>query len=664
MTRTATRRKGMDDLAQSLAAAFDSGALSTKVRERDRQRREGRTVYRQRRQLAPWWTFAGLHVAAGIVWLVRWTVDRQTAHTVAMAAGMASLLAAAILARRAPGMWRSRLYVAGVFTLAWLQYAAYKGPSWWAPLTLFVAVLLLSARWWQAKRIPAPKGAAVPSVAAGRDSGPTEQLWDRNIAAKNRSLPDSYLSDKDTSTPNRERHAVHLVPGVQTFTGALAKLELIAGGLDRLIEQVILEPNPNRRANQLLLTIVEKSPVEETIAYRGARLVGSRRNAIEIGPYGDGDGYAQWRTWAPGERPMTGSWLSGFIVAGTGMGKSRLEELLATGYMATGYSVVWFIDPQNGASSPALREHCDWFVNREGAQKMLSVLEEITHAREIENSVENWSRFDPSPERPGIVVPIDECHEVFSTNPDRWARLARKAQKVGISLIGMTQYADLTAFGGKEALRASMLANTIVMKTNSRTNSTLIPGITVDPEALPKIPGFGYTIGAEGGRTAPFRAEYLVDPDHWLSQYKMPELDPLSATAAGDIYRLRHETAAELTEQQRRHVEALRAGTVRPANAATDTEDEPLTDESGDGPQAPVLHLVPPATTPPPSAGKEPTESAGRLLEVLADGPASPKKLRETLGLKETRVRHLLDELMVKELIRRTGRGMYELIPR
>jgi hypothetical protein len=600
----------------------------------------------------PWRVALLVAALAGSTWLVEWLVDRLTAVTVAAIISTGMAWAGWMIGRRTI-KWRHQVHIAAAVAVLWLLWASAAGPSWSAALWWIVGVLVSSTRWWKANRIPHP-------LAPNRDPVPVPViesvpvLWDRNIAAKGRVLPGSWLSDRDTSKRNCETYTVNLSPGDQTITQALGLLERISSGLLVPIKRLVLEPHPNGMPTQMLLTVVQESPIDQTMPYQGARIAGERRHLIEIGPYGDGDGFAKWRMWQPGEEPMTGSWLSGFCVAGTGMGKSRLMELLAAGYMASNVAIVWFADPQGGASSPALKEYADWYVDGEGTDKMLTALELIAQAREKENSVRGWTRFDPSPERPGIVVFLDECHETFGRRAKRWATLLRKAQKLGISVVGLTQGASLDSLGGEDQIRSSLLPNLIAMRTNSKQTQHLIAGLTVDPETLPKIPGFGYTIGSDANtRTAPFRSEYLADPRHWFERYPMPKLDPLSANATGDLYKMRRVDAEQLAQANADWVEQMSAGNVRVA-------DEPDLDDWGDDePRSGAFQVPVFPSSPVQSAGEKPARD--RVLVAVAQGITRTKEIGDAVGLGKTQLHDTLKALLESKELEQPTRGVYQL---
>lgn len=649
----------LNDLARKLAPVESRRPLTRaearKIREdaiaARKERRQSGALYLLRHQFAPWLIGAGVFAVGAITWLMQWlSPDPFLPALTVLGVAVVAVWVAFMVGRRHQ-KWRGTAYRAAIVASVWLVYAAHDGPSWETVLVWMVGVIVSSSSWWKAHRPGYPKA---PVVEVPEEKHQTVlALWEAYIGGQGCILAGSVLSGQDTSRPNCESYCVGLVPAKQTFSDVISHLSRIAGGLHTPAERLVIEPHPDRNPNHVKLTVVRHSPIEKTLTYSGARLAGDRRHLIDVGPYGDGDGWAQWRRWQPGEKPMTGSWLSGLIIAGTGIGKSRLMELLAAGYMAAGDSVVWFVDPQGGASSPALQQYADWYVSSEGAGRMIAALEDIATAREKENSVAGWTRFDPSPTRPGIVVFLDECHVTIARYAAKLEALARKTQKVGISFVGLTQGASLESLG-KDMLRASMMANLIVMKTGSNLTKNLLAGLPVDPEQLPKIPGYLYTIGTDGARTAPGRAEYLDNPERWFARYPMPKLDALSANAAGDVYQLRTEAAEQEQEANRKYVEQLRAGIVQPTLDAPDDED--VQDERAQGGAFQVAAF-------PSSPAGRPQDRSGRdrVLVAVAQGITRTKEIGDAVGLKSSQLHDVLKELLESRELEQPTRGVYAI---
>jgi hypothetical protein len=601
------------------------------------------------KQYAPWIVAASLLVVGAICWLIRWRMDSLTAVSLAVLVAASGTWAAWMVGRRTK-KWRTRVHWAAAVGSSWLLWTAGTGPSWRAVLVLVLGTVLCSGRWWQVNRPPHPKAPSREAVPVSTDQS-VPVLWAEHLGGPGAILAGSALSDKDTSKVNCESYTVNLRPGKQSITGTLSYLELIAGGLATPVKQIVLEPHPDQNPNHVKLTVVQHSPIEKTIDYAGARIVGDHQHMIELGPYGDGDGYARWRMWQPGEQPMTGSWLSGLIIAGTGIGKSRLMELLAAGYMKSGNAIVWFNDPQGGASSPALQEYADWYTSTERTEHMIGALERIATAREKQNSVRGWKRFDPSPERPGIIALLDEGHVTIARYGNRLEALARKTQKVGVGFVVLTQGASLESLG-KDILRASLMANLVVMKTGSSQTKNLLPGLPVDPEMLPKIAGFGYSVGTDGSRTAPFRAEHVAEPEHWFAQYKMPKLDALSAKAAGDVYQFRREAVAEEQEKDREYVEQMESGIFQPELPEPDLDD--WTPEPA-APRAFEVVRFPTAVTAPEKPARE------RVLVAVAQGTTRTEEIRRAVGLGTSQLHAVLKDLLEAGELERPTPGVYQI---
>lgn len=374
------------------------------------------------------------------------------------------------------------------------------------------------------------------------------------------------------------------------------------------------------------------------------------RGDISIGPFADGDGEALYHLYSGG-----GMW-SGVLIGGTGIGKSRVIESITIGAMASGCTVVWFIDPQGGASSPALAKHADWFVEESGAHTMLDAALRIGSARAKENMYEGWTGFTPSLARPGLLIVIDECHKIFTPAfAAAWSGVAREFRKVGVALLGASQYPGLETFGGNEALRSSIMAgNVIAMRTVSKSAGQIMAGLQIDPQTLPNIKGYGWLQDTDpDGRSAPFRNRLAVDPDAWMAAQPKITLDTFAATAAGDTYRRRAEIADAQREDLRVFIESLRNG-VMPTQTPMRETGRPNLRVVEDA------ELDMPAALQPAPDGLSEAERA--ICSALADGAEAPKDLAEVTGYTERHVNNLLKPLIDRRIAVKIGRGRYALI--
>lgn len=647
-----------DDLAAQVAAAAE-------------QRRRSSMRWRLRAQLRPWYAALAVFAIAVLVWVVNWATGH--AHTVFLAGGTTGtgltlvVFVAAFARGSIPARWRARVFTAGVTASVWAGLAVHRGPSWQVLAALVVATVALSARWWRHHRLGYPTG---PIVDEPDELDSIPARFGRYVGSNTGPLPGAWLSDR-AETKAGEQYTLNLVPGRQTLRSALGVLDKISSGLNSPAGDLVLEEHPSEAPTQLLLTVVHRSPVKHTAAYTGPELDhpgGEVR--IRVGPYADGDGHATWRLWTPGDEPHAGSWWGGLIIGGMGAGKSRLVEEIAIGAAATGHTVTWFIDPQGGASSPALARHADWYVDGDNAAHMLTAAENLVGWRAKENASNGWIGFDPAPDRPGVVIFIDEAHEVFAANTERWTTLGRKCRKVGVSLVALSQYPGLTTFGKSEPLRAAVMAgNGIIMRAESRMNNQLMPGVEVDPLTLPNLPGYGYTLArGQGARLAPFRAFYVTNPQDWLAAHPQAPLDPVAAHAAGPTYTQRKHKAEADRAQLRAQLDAITSGTAPPMPTAAAGPVQPVERDEATHSVWPRLDLAADADDagdqgdPAATATRLPplTGAQARVWDALAPGGEHRfKDLLQATGWSKARLHTVITELVENGQVTKAGHGRY-----
>lgn len=650
------------------------------------QKRRGRLRYRLRRHLYPWKAAAALLATAGLLWLLRFT----GAGVVAIVATLAVLAVGGLAwwwMKRA-GRWATRVCVGGAAGAGWLIIATVAGLSWLLLLLLVLGTVCVSTGYWRTLQL---------------DSGADDErrirpasvpiLWRKWVSNPNGALPESQLIAPNPPEPdsNLISHDVQMRRGRETHATALSRLDQIASGLDVPIRNLVLEPHPNESPSQMRLTVVKKSPIANTVAYTGPRTSGGvilpgayedpsvplpEAALIDIGPYADAKGYAPWRIWTPGEVLNGGSAWGGFIGGGMGVGKSRTLELICIGAMSFGWVETWFLDPQNGASSPALRDAADWYGDLSDAGDLLDALEGFISMRGMEMGDQGWIGYDPSPERPLLNVVIDECHEVFGPKPtvQRWGDVTRKIRKVGGSITALSQNFGLKTFGGLDELRSSVFAgNVIAMRSESKHQGQMVPGLDLNPLSLPALPGYGYTVarGGSSARTAPYRAEYVKDPAAWLRMFPGPGLDRIAAAGAGEKY-LNRDGAAELKRTGLREtIELVMSGGKLPSRTQ-DRPAEPADDKASSGTWFKAVNwgkprLVVDNTTAGPAVIEEVTGDTAReriLSYLQVHGVGQKGELIKAANKTEPRVRQVLDDLMGRGLVERTEHGWYRLTPR
>ncbi|TDD97678.1 hypothetical protein [Actinomadura rubrisoli] len=637
------------------------------------------TVWRCRRPLLP-------HLLAGSVLGAGVAAEAISAVGAVSPAGMSGILAGisvplALLtskrARRHRRRLGRRVLLGGLFGAGWLTVAPYGVAT--SDIAALAAVEYgLAARWWQHIRLGYPPPEEAPE--AVHQEEPINRAtriiddWDAFIGCPGGPLANSKLT---LPKPTQYGHEFlgQLDRGKQTLENVVAALPKIATGLEEEFEHLIAEsapPDPvtgKKYPSRFRLQVIEHSPITGAVNFDGPR----RENGlIGLGPWADGSGEAKSRLYT------SGSMWSMAIIGDTGSGKSRVAENKVISALSGGDTVFWYLDPQGGGSSPALAEHADWFGTMVNAEDMLFAAVEILKARGEENSYEGLTGFTPSPQRPGLLFVVEECHNPFSVKAWKpwWAKIAREGRKVGIAFICLSQYPGLETFGNSEALRMNIMAgNAIALHVSSKTAGSLMPGLDVDPRHLPDIPGYGYIQGTPqtGTRTAPFRNRNTTPGESsevargWLATQPSVALDTLAATAtlaAGTAYRDRHESSTAGRVASAARIEQLRSG-ILPDDMRTP---QPAPDTTAQGEMGEVIEF-PRALIPadleniaPASPRRGLPELAGSRLAIVNAvhaGATRPVEIEAATGLKHRQVADLLKELVEAGYLTRPRTGRY-----
>ncbi|REF00338.1 ATP-binding protein [Thermomonospora umbrina] len=629
------------------------------------------TAWRLRRQSVP-------HAAAATV------IGAGFAAEALVAAGTTTPLAASILAggtaacatlgavwrvRRRWPRWAGRVFWGGLAGTAWLTLAPY-GLSPEHVGALAAVEYGLAARWWQTNRIGYPTGEKEEPVLVEEQPSTAQQImvdWASYVGGQSGPLPGSRLS-LPLPTKHTISFALELARGKQTLATVMANLDKISTGLNIGVADLVADawptqPGEKDRPARVRFQIVTDSPIRGNLDFDGPR---RRGGLLDLGPYADGAGEAQYRLYTDG------SMWSGVIIGGTGIGKSRLVENIVISALSGGDTEYIYIDPQNGVSSPALTQYAHWFGTMRNAGDVLNAVIAMLDARGEESAVEGWTGFTPGPQRPGLLIVIEECHNLFrDPNIARlWDRIAREGRKLGIALLCISQYPGLETFGGLEPLRSSVMeGNAIVLRSTSNQTGQLMPGMDVDPKSLPKIPGYGYIQGSEetGVRTAPFRNRNTGDQaGKWLVVQPRPGLDKLTATAtlaAGTAYRERH-----VSEDTGRSASAARVQALRDGHLPADMIAGPAETQSvPSGEMGSIIAFPAPVSvedlrrpTQPASAHVDLSASHLAVLKAVAAGASRPADVEKHVDLSPRRIATLLKELVASGHLTQPAYGRYQ----
>lgn len=471
---------------------------------------------------------------------------------------------------------------AGVWLIAVILISPATFTAWWmSGLVGLLALLALGSRFWAHHRVPhileVAEEAAAPPPPPGEH--PVARKWRTRVANSSGCLPRTKIADL-VDEPYGVRGRLHLVPGKQTIDSARSVAGYIATALgvstaDVLIEHVEpTEAEPKPDSSILDIKIITTGLLTKKIPLEGDRLVlDGDAVSIRLGPYVDGDGEALWRLYT------TDSIWGGFVAGSTGSGKSGLIDGLALGIWQTGTTILIYLDPKNGGSSPRIFDRAHWSVGNDPAtwNAILAGLIEVIEARGLENSARlKTSGFAPSRERPGIVVIAEECHAMITgANAHLWGRAGREGRAAGVQTIYASQIYGLQTFAGDDAVRSSATAGNTVALRVSRNQASMIADIPLDPSSLPKITGVGL---CDAGREVPFKAAWApsevtaAQMDAALETAPQ-ELDPLAAGAfdagSGGLYSRRHEIADQQVHDAEDRLRAYEAGRTPTAREET-----------------------------------------------------------------------------------------------
>lgn len=632
-------------------------------------------VMRARR--APHAAVGALVVAAAASRLAA-TLTGEEAQVAAWTAGTAFVIAvvAATLVRRTvfDKSARRRAYAFAAVAVVWLGAVTANGLTVGAVGVLMAIGYGLSMHWWRTNPLPMLDTTVVEPV---RTAGFAD-LWADNVGASDGCLPGTTLTGEETIKAGI-RYVLKLRPGKQTLNMVHSSLDKIRGGLMlRRDQDLVIEPHPTLPEPTLLVTVVTKSPIRQSVIHPGASVFDPKTGRVALGPFVDGEGTAWWKAYT--DNRLWG----GFIQGGTGSGKSRMIESIALALAAsdTHPTVILYGDGQGGASSPLLMQHAD--VKARTHEQILAVAEGlhlVLLLRQDENAISGAEGFTPTADRPGLLYVLDECHKALSKleNPQDWERLqyllatiAREGGKVGIACLLASQQTTLDVFGGagtanSEAIRTNLLAGNGVMLRSKDPNAKTIFGVDVNPKKFPPLAGYGLLVDSDPeARSAPFRGYYVTDRirNEWPGQIQWRSLDPGAASAWGRDYLRRDEIAKEALEVVRRRLAARRAGHVdsisRPTPAKAGSDGASLFANAGGGfPSWKTMFAAAQKAAP-----KKLHDGHQKVLAAIRAGHTTPKAIETATEYSERQVYNLLNELVENEpgdggLIRKEGRGQY-----
>src|SRR5690606_12640899 len=151
----------------------------------------------------------------------------------------------------------------------------------------------------------------------------------------------------------------------------------ISVALQKPMSQLTFEPYARSKPDELKMTIIHQSEVIE----KGVTFVEPKHEwdgndlLLEVGTFADGSRAKIALATKNSAWPM-------FAVGGQGSGKSSSINVMLISALATGVATVWYMDGQDGASSPGLAETADWAsLSEDEHERMLCALEGVIALR-------------------------------------------------------------------------------------------------------------------------------------------------------------------------------------------------------------------------------------------------------------------------------------------
>lgn len=348
-------------------------------------------AHRNRRQLYPWLAMLAVAVAGLAASFVGWLTgaDALTGQvtTAACAIGVGVLLVA-LMIKRVPMYWASWLTVCAANATAWISTTAAYGFDYPKLVWLYASTALLGLRWWP--HVRHPHAADPASVAESNSGAHLAQDWADNAACSGGPAPGTRLTGL---TPYEHGYTgdVLLVRGRQSLADIQSALPRLSTALDVAQESLIIEAHPNGPPSRLRVQIVTRSPIKTAVyfdqpVYRNGRIL--------LGPYADGLGDASFVLYTEDSMEC------GYVLGSKGSGKSRVLETVALSAVTCTPTVIFYVDGQNGASSPLLWDHALWRSGPDKADTVLRALLGIKDFRQLYNRRFRLPGFTPSAEMP------------------------------------------------------------------------------------------------------------------------------------------------------------------------------------------------------------------------------------------------------------------------
>jgi DNA segregation ATPase FtsK/SpoIIIE, S-DNA-T family len=582
-----------------------------------------RLAWRYRSELAPLYLAIAL-VVAGLVLHGFWPGWWQIVAAVTLAAA----LIVGDLGHRL-GLDRSaeRGYAAVVTAAGgvWLAAATRLGPLRRPLLMLLLAGMLLAGVPWWAHRRRRAKVRVTRAMTT----------WAEDAAAAD--LDGAHLQHVDVTDDGQQWTARLLLPKGKTLADALARVPKLESALGLRPRAIRVEEDPTL-ARRVILRVVTRDPHTRPLPM--PELVGrpTITRPVLVGVYETGE-------------PLRVNLLRKHALFGgaTGSGKSTLLNAFLATLAPAPDVLLWGIDFAGGTALIPWQQCFGRIATTPTEARAL--LSDACRVVEVRN---RWlvhhgrDAWQPTPDTPALVLPVDELAELVEQLPDAATSLdsiARLGRKTAVTLLVATQRPTQDALGGG-ALRAQLTVRVCLRVTEPADGDLILgrgkakqgyrpdlldaPGKLLawdPPDHTRPIPAKAYTLD----RT---RIRQLVNGAH----QPVPELDADSAAAVAEP------AVPDQAPPQRGTAPGPRTAPAHPEPSQADPRT--VTGPAGDGPAGDGDPL------------------AALLAALRAAGPRGAKvaELAHTVGRAKTWVYERLQDLHRQGHVERAGHGRWRRI--
>jgi S-DNA-T family DNA segregation ATPase FtsK/SpoIIIE len=563
-----------------------------------------RLAWRYRSELAPVY-LALVLLAAGLVlhtWAPGW-------WPILAAVGVTAAVILGLLGYRL-GLDRpaERAYATTATTAAtlWLAAACWLGPlTRRLLLTWLAGTLAGGVPWWWHRR----RRAKVRVLRA-------VERWGEDAAAAD--LGGARLQRVEVDPSGRQWSARVLLPKGQTLRDVLDRVPKLESALGLRPRAIRVEEDPTL-ARRVILRVVERDPHSGTLTMPELAGPLTITRPVLVAEYETGE-------------PLRVDLLRkhALIGAASGAGKTTLLNAILRTLGPAPDVLLWAIDFAGGAGLAPWRACLGRLATTPAeARELLEEACAVIDARErwlADHGEEHWN---PTPQAPAIMLPVDELAELIEQLPEAAGYLdtiARKGRKTAVTLLVATQRPTQDALGGG-ALRAQLTVRVCLRVTEPRDGELILgqgkKALGYRPDLL-DAPG-KLLIWDPPDHTRPIPAKVLH-----VDRARIPRL--LAAAGPGAVPALDPDTAAGI---------AAAAGWPDPTLPAAEPP-------------------RPPRAVPPAGDG-DPLAALRTCLRAAGPRGAKVAELAAAIGRAKTWVYERLQDLARAGEVERAGHGRWRL---